>query len=310
MAILPDIKKKRFCGSFTPTFSFIILIFLLFTTSCKKELINTQNINNRPAKRIISLYSAHSENLFALGLDDEIIGVYKFDNITEAKNKKKYDYRDDPERIIEASPDLVLIRPFIERGYPNFIKTLKDLNIRVVSLYPDTIEDFDDYIMTLGKLTGKEKKAKKMLKNFNNELQQIKHKTQVQNPKVKVYFESTANNYRTVSQGSLPDCAIKIAGGLNIAEDAMPIKKGSSIAFYGEEKILEKADFIDIYIAQKGKMNPVVSIDNILKRSGFNVIKAVKEKNVYIIDEDIISRPTFNYLIGIKKLANIFYGEL
>ena len=309
MAILPVYNKKKLCGSFTPTLFLMILFFLLLFLGCKKDIDNSKKITYKPAKRIISLYSAHTENLFALGLDDEIIGVYKFDkNISETKVKKKYDYRDDAERIIAASPDLVLIRPFIERGYPNFIKTLKNLNIRVVSLYPETIDDFDDYIMKLGKLTGKEKKAKEMLKEFNNEITHIKQKTKKKHPKVRVFFESTEKNYRTVSIGSLPDYAIEIAGGLNIADDAIPIKKGSSIASYGEEKILEKADMIDIYIAQKGKMNPVVSVESISNRSGFNVIKAIKENNIYIINEDIISRPTFNYLIGIKQLVNIFYG--
>ncbi|MDR0584927.1 MAG: hypothetical protein LBG57_11365, partial [Treponema sp.] len=69
-----------------------------------------------PAGRIISLYSAHTENLFALGAGDALIGghttcVYP----PEAAAFAVYDYNGDPEYIIAAEPDLVLIRPFIRR---------------------------------------------------------------------------------------------------------------------------------------------------------------------------------------------------
>ena len=80
----------------------------------------------KPAKKIISLYSAHTENLFSLGLDAEIIGVSMSENYpTAALQKTKFDYRADPERVIAQEPDVVLIRPFVKRGYPDLSKRKK-----------------------------------------------------------------------------------------------------------------------------------------------------------------------------------------
>ena len=107
-----------------------------------------------PAKKIISLYSAHTENLFALGLDDEIIGIGKSDAYPAAvMNKERFDYRADPEKIIAVEPDLVLIRPFIKKSNPEFVEALENAGVNVVSLYPDKFEEFADYIKKLALLT-------------------------------------------------------------------------------------------------------------------------------------------------------------
>lgn len=266
---------------------------------------------DQPAKRIISLYSAHTENLFALGLDEEIIGVGKSDAYPPAvKTKEVFDYNSDPEKVIAANPDLVLIRPNIQKSAPNFVEALEMANIKVVSLYPDQFADFVPYIKNLALLTGTEENAEKAIEKFNKDLHEIENLTAKIEPKVRVYFESTENKCRTVTPDSMAAHAIKLAGGINVAADATPVRKGSSIAAYGEELILDKASEIDVYVAQKGAMNSEVTAQSIAKRLGFNTIKAVKEGKVYIIDEKIVSSPTFRFAQGVRELAEAFYPEI
>ena len=69
----------------------------------------------QPFTRIISLYAAHTENLFALGLDGGIIGVSRSETFPpRAKERPVFSYREDPERLLAARPDLVLTRPMID----------------------------------------------------------------------------------------------------------------------------------------------------------------------------------------------------
>ncbi|WIF95443.1 ABC transporter substrate-binding protein [Caminicella sporogenes] len=265
----------------------------------------------KPAKRIISLYSAHTENLFSLGLDKEIIGVGRADIYpVQALSRKVYDYRSDPEKVISAKPDLVLIRPFIERKSPNFVKTLKRAGITVVSLYPEKFEDFDDYIIKLGILTGKKNTAEKLLKKFHEELEAIREKTSKIENKVGVYFESSDRGYKTVTTDSMPAAAIEMAGGINVASDAKPIQEGSSIAAYGIERILEKAKEIDVYVSQRGVMGAGGNYHSISIRPGFKAINAVKNKRIFEINQKIISSPTFRYIKGVKELCRMFYPEI
>ncbi|MCP4692465.1 MAG: ABC transporter substrate-binding protein, partial [Desulfobacterales bacterium] len=94
----------------------------------------------KPYQRIISLYGAHTENLFALGLDKEIIGVSKNEvHPLAALKKPVFSYHDDAERFLAARPDLVLVRPMIDRGYPQLTARLEKSGIAVVSLQPGAV---------------------------------------------------------------------------------------------------------------------------------------------------------------------------
>lgn len=268
-------------------------------------------IMKEPAGRIISLYSAHTENLFALGLDDEIIGVGTKDSYPPCVVQKDvFDYRSDPEKVIAVNPDLVLIRPFISKSSPDFVKALENAGINVVCLYPDKFDDFIPYINKLAKLTGKEEEAEKLIINFKKELSEIENITKDIKNKKRVYFESTEKEYRTITNDCMAANAIRIAGGINVASDARPVKEGSSIASYGAERILARADEIDVYVAQRGAMNAGGTPHSIRIRPGFDTIKAVRENKIYNIDEKLISSPTFRFATGVRELARFFYPEI
>ncbi len=264
-----------------------------------------------PAMRIIPLYSAHTENLFSLGLDEEIIGVGNADIYPpQVLTRPVYDYRSDPEKVIAAEPDLVLIRPFIQRSRPEFVQALHKAGLQVVALYPESFDEFDEYIRKLALLTGTQAKAEELLHNFYQEIVEIRAITTAITPKVKVYFESMEKDYKTVTPDSTPARAIEAAGGLNIASDATPVSEGSSIAAYGIERLLSRANDIDVYISQRGVMNAGGSIRSISARPGFYAIKAVAEQRIYEINEKIISSPTFRHVKGVRELARMFYPEV
>lgn len=265
---------------------------------------------DKPAKRIISLYSAHTENLFELGLDKEVIGVGKSDLYPPQINEiERFDYKGDPENIIAFEPDLVLIRPFIKRSKPEFVEIIENAGIQVVSLYPESFDEFDDYINKLALITGKEEIAKQKLEDFHSQIEEVREITSKLEERPTVYFESSKKNYKTITAGSMAARAIEIAGGENVAGDVVATKKGSSIAEYGPERLLSMASEIDIFISQKGVMNSTVSKAEIGERPGFDTIKAVEEGHVYIINEKIVSSPTFRFSKGARELARLFYPE-
>jgi iron complex transport system substrate-binding protein len=272
--------------------------------------LNKTIVLKQPAKRIISLYSAHTENLLALGLDAEIIGVSTTETDPAVKDKQVFDYRADPEKVLAAQPDLVIIRPFIKQSHPDFVKTLEQANIKVVCLYPEKFEEFDSYIKKLAILTGREQQADEKLAAFHAKLNQVADRTAKAPVKKQVYFEATATEYRTITPDSMPGTVLKLAGGINVAGDAQPVKAASSIAAYGSERLLMKADTIDVFLAQRGPMNPGVTPENIKQRPGFDKIKAVRENQVFIIDERMVSSPTFRLAEGVEQLAKLIYPDV
>jgi iron complex transport system substrate-binding protein len=272
---------------------------------------NAVIVIQKPFTRIVCLYSAHVENLFAIGAGSAVIGIPReSDYPPEAAVLKRFDYNGDPEYVIAAEPDLVLIRPFVRRNSPDYIAEIEKAGIPVVSLYPGSFEVFDTYIRYLGMLTGKLPEAEGRLAAFHLELEEIqKHTDGIQNKKV-VFFESTENETRTVTSNSLPAKAIGFAGGINATPSLSPISPGSSIARFGTEALLGIADNIDVYVVQQGAMNRTANIEALRSRPGFGAVKAVEEGQVLFINEKLISTVTFRYLEGVRILAEFLYPDI
>lgn len=262
----------------------------------------------KPFSRIISLYGAHTENLFALGLEREIIGVTRNEKFpAAASGKTVFSYHDDPEKFLVARPDLVLVRPMIERGYGALIARLEKSGVTVISLQPSSVADLYRYWQILGILTGKEASAKRLGENFQIGLEMMSHLAEGVTDKKRVYFEAIHRRMRTFSPGSMAIFALEQAGGINVAADA-PARRGTNIADYGKERIMAMGKEIDVYLAQRGVMNNV-TIELIASEPGFSVIRAVKEERIHLLDEMIVSRPSFRLLNGIFAIGQILYPD-
>lgn len=264
-----------------------------------------------PCSRIITLYSAHTENLFSLGAGNLIIGACSTSIYPpETLEIPHYEYNDDPETIIAAGPDLVLIRPLITRKVPGFVQAIERAGIPVVSLYPEKFDGFEDYIGKLALLTDLENAAAEQLSQFYKNIAAVTTLTKDITEKQNIFFESTTVNLRTITAESMPAHAIAFAGGTNVAAEAKPMRENTSIASFGAEQILALADEIDVYVAQCGAMNAGCNLHSILARPGFETIKAVRDGRVYLINEKIISSPTFRFCKGVLELARYLYPDL
>ena len=143
-----------------------IIFFIIFIVSLNCSALTLtdkkgrQIVFSKPFSRIISLYGAHTENLYHLGLEENIIGVSINDTFpSQVAKKPNFSYHDDPEKFLAFMPDLVLVRPMIDNGYPNLMNRLEKSGITVVSLQPSGIKDMYDYWLKLGLLTGRDQQA-------------------------------------------------------------------------------------------------------------------------------------------------------
>ncbi len=260
----------------------------------------------RLKRRIISLYTAHTENLFALGLDQAVIGVTAHDTFPPAaRSKPVFSAHDDPERLLAAKPDLVLTRPMLDRGHPDFVRRLEASGITVVSLQPRNIHEVMTYWEILGALTGQQQRAKRLVAAFKQAVADFRRLTAGLKNKPRVYFEAIHSKMKTFAPTAVAIFVLEAAGGVNVACDA-PVRPNNNIAVYGKERILSHAREIEYYLAQQGAMNPVRA-DDIAGEPGFEIIKAVAEGKIYLISEKTVSRPTCRLLIGIQRIGTILH---
>lgn len=295
------------------TIALILFWVAIFNTSAIGETVTDKKGRvikfDRPFHRIISLYGAHTENLFYLGLENEIIGVsIKDDHPQKVKEKQTFSYHDGPEKFIAAKPDLILIRPMIDHGYSKLIDRLEKSGITIASFQPANINEMYGYWLNLGKLTHKKAEAKKMISNFQRNIAAINSLTEKIPIQKRVYFESIHSKMKTFTKTAMPIFALETAGGYNVALDAKS-SRNTNIANYGKERILSKAGEIDAFIAQKGVMN-AVNIEMIKHEPGFKIIKAIKNDQIYIIDESIVSRPVPRLYEGIISIGKFLYPDI
>lgn len=289
----------------------ILLRLILFTAILQPVMVASLSATE-PAdtvfKRIISLYPAHTENLAALGAEEKLIGISPSDTYPpEILTKQRFSHHDNAEKFIAAQPDLVLIRPMIARAAPQLIEQLEGAGITVISLQPRSIEEMFIYWETLGRLSGRDSKATEMIEEFNKELAKIQKstsKTAIEDRPL-VYFESIHSKMKTFSPTSIAIFVLEHAGGRNIATDAKA-RNSSNIAAYGKEQILSHANNIDIFLAQQGRMNRV-TVKIIEEEPGFQAIRAIRQGKIFLVDEQLVSRPTRRIIKGIKIVNKILY---
>jgi iron complex transport system substrate-binding protein len=302
-------------------FCLIFFIFLCQTVHAETMALVSDNqiqdnagrmvVIEKPFSRIISLYPAHTENLFFLGIEKAIIGVSRSDNYPEGIEKKiRYSVHDGPEKFLAARPDLILIRPMVDHGYSPLIKRLEQFGITVISLQPSDVDEMYVYWQILGRLAGKENQALDMIECFSKSVDKIYSLVEgiEKNNRKRVYFEAVHSKMKTFSPGAMPIFALQTAGGINVASEANSVR-GTNIAYFGKERILSLADQIDVYLAQQGAMNSSTK-KMIQNEAGFSVIKAVKEEKIYMVDEKLVSRPTMRLLSGILLIGEILYPDI
>jgi iron complex transport system substrate-binding protein len=166
-----------------------------------------------------------------------------------------------------------------------------------------------EYWRTLGRLTNRETQAERMVAVFKEGLETVMQRMDriPMKERPRVFFESIHRKYSTFAPGSMPIFVLEMAGGRNIATDARS-RHNTNIASYGQERMLNKAANIDVYLAQYGVMNNV-NVRDITNSPAASRIKAVRDRNVFLVDERIVSRPTLRLLWGIQTIHKLLHPD-
>ena len=271
---------------------FIGIILMLMIMICP---LNAETL------RVISLYPGHSDNISAMG--GNLVAVSENDDDDLLPELPRVPLRSGAERILALRPDIVVTRPFAERINPNMYDILRRSGVKVISIDPPKWDDFPEYLITLAEslnlnpIDG--------ISRLNSLLAEIESQSsELHRPRV--FLEATSRELHTCAPDSWAARLIALAGGVNIAVDAVPLREGSTIAPYGVERLLKNAASLDVYIIQTGAMNTSTA-ETFRAREWAGALSHVR---VYEIPEKYISRPSLLGLEkGIKYLQQIFRTE-
>ena len=266
-------------------FASIILLLMMMIRPAESETL-----------RVISLYPGHSDNIFAMG--GNLVALSENDDADLLPELPRISLRSGAERILALRPDAVITRPFAERINPNMYDVLRRSGVKVISIDPPKWDDFPEYLLTLAESLNLN--PVKGIALLDSALEGIESQSA---EKTRVFLEATSRELHTCAPDSWPARLIALSGGVNIADDAKPLREGSTIAPYGVESLLRNAASLDVYIIQTGAMNPATLKDFHAREWA----SALSHARVYEIPERYISRPSLLGLEkGIKILRKIF----
>lgn len=252
--------------------------------------------NGIKKQRIVSLAPATTEILFALGLDEEIVGVSNFcDYPKEALTKDKVGTFSEPsiEKIVSLKPDLILSTGLEQAPT---VEKLKQLKLNVYVSDPANINALLLSIENIGKLTNKINEAQTLINQMRAKIDTIKNLTTKipENKKPKIFIEIWHTPLMTAGKGSFIDELITLAAGINIAHDTL-----RPYSYFSPEQVIERnPDYIILGYMDKNKTNA-----NFSARLGWNTINAVKNNQICAdINPDLFLRPGPRIIEGLEKI--------
>ena len=256
-------------------------------------------------ERIVSFGPSITEILFALGLDDRIVGVSDFANYPEAaKLKPKIGDAFSPslEKIIELEADLVLT---VKHEQLN--TELDALGVKFMVIDPGDIDGVLKDIELIGRITGVEKRAEELVKEMQDSMSRVSARVKDAS-KVSVFFIVDAtdlNHPWTAGAGSFVDTLIAMAGGENVAGET----PGGAWLQFSIEQIVSSDPEVIIIQAMTGGI-PTVAKEMLEEHSAWRETSAVKQGKVFLIDGDLSSRPGPRIVQGLEEIAKIINPEL
>lgn len=257
--------------------------------------------NAQAASRYISLAPSTTEILFALGLDEEIVGISTYCSYPpETKNKAKVGDFSHPniEKIISLKPDYIFCTGLEQAPV---VEELKYLKLHVYVADPANTDELFKTINEIGVITRREKEAAILIGKLQDDIKKINEATKLipQEERVRVFVEIWPEPLMTAGKGSIIDEIITLAGGINVAHDVQ-----RPYCNFSAEKVISLDPQV-IILAYMDKEPPLKLVEG---RFGWKNISAVRNKQVFNdIDPELLLRPAPRITAGLKKLYRKLY---
>lgn len=269
-----------------------------------KDVTDNEITLEEAPKAIVSMIPSNTEILYALGLDEEIVGVSDFDNYPEeAASKEKIGGMEfNVEKIISLNPDLVLAHESALGTWDPGLKQLRDAGITVYTV--SNAESFDstyETIEDIGKLTDKSEEASQIVEEMKTTVQDVQDKVATVDTKKNVLVEIS------------PEPEIYSPAGKTMMNEMLNLINAENLVGDLEGWIkLDPEEIVkrnpDVIITTYGAYTPD-STNVVLNRNGFADVTAVKNKAVVDVDADVTGRMGPRLADGLEVLAKAIYPE-
>jgi iron complex transport system substrate-binding protein len=239
--------------------------------------------------RVISLAPNLTEIVFALDGGDKLVGDTSYCNYPEAaKSIPKVGDTINPnlETIIALKPDVVLVSKASQVEILS--KRLEEQHIAVFITDPKDLESVYKNIQQVGDILMKKEKAGQIVADLESRVREVERKTK-DAPPYRVFIQISDEPLITVGKGTFITDLVERAGAFsvtaNISHPYPTLSKETAMTYQPDVIILSDGD---------GNKEP---------NKVFNSSPAVKNKRVFVINGDLLSRPGPRLVDGLEEIA-------
>ncbi|MFN3384386.1 MAG: cobalamin-binding protein [Archaeoglobaceae archaeon] len=250
--------------------------------------------------RIVSLAPSITEILFAIGAGERVVGVTDYCNyppevielVKEGKIKTVGGYSTvNVEKVISLNPDIVIAT------YGNGLETIATLRkfTYVIAFDPKNVSDIERSILAIGGAVGNREEAEKLVEDVEERLKKVKEKAKEVERKKVVHI--------------LWNDPIYVSGKDTFIDEAISIAGGENAFKFSGWRVVSVEDIIsanpDVVIVNSGS-GMGEGEDMLYKwfkeEKRFQEINATRNGKVFVIDADLISRPSYRIVYAIEQI--------
>lgn len=288
--------------------------------------------------RICSFLPSATEIVYALGLEDNLVGVtHECDYPPEAKSKPrvigslikpeelasgeidslvsenykagKSTYIVDREILIKANPDLILTQELCDVcavSGNEVVEAVKVLGheLQIISLEPKTLDGILDTIMVVGEATNRKERAKGLIDNLESRIEAVRLLLHKEKDRPRVFCMEWLDPPYTAGHW-IPEM-VGIAGG-----ECRLGKTGEPSFRVSWDEISDFAPQVVVLMPCGFNIERILrEVDVLTSNEYWYRIPAVKKGHVYLADANsYFSRPGPRVVDGLEILARILHPE-
>ena len=253
-----------------------------------------------PVRRVVSLSPNMTESLFALGMDDLLVGDTDYCDYPEAatgKHRVGGIVNPSLEEIASLKPDLVLVTKL---NRLETVQALERLGIASYSGDPRSLDEIRSSVHRLAEVLGNPAAGQALDDELRKK--EVDLQRRLQNvPAKRVLFVVWTDPLISTGKGTFIADALKHAGAISVVESSQDWPQISL-----EEMVRLQPEFLVFASGHSEAVNR--DVDALAKRPGWDALEAVKHKKIAVIS-DAVNRPAPRLFSAVDDLARQLHPE-
>jgi iron complex transport system substrate-binding protein len=259
-------------------------------------------------ERIVSLAPSSTEIVCALDACDRLVGVTDFDDypaeVAEIEDVV-IQAQVDVERVVAAEPDLVLASGN-EITPTSVIEQLDRLGVRVMVLYPETLEEVYADIELVARAIDEQAAADELIAGMQERVADVAAAVEgVEAPRTLYEVFYAEGGTYTAGEESFLASLIEIAGAEPVTGDAQGLLGAEELVAADPELILLGTASYDPTVA-----DAATALETVASRPGWADLSAVRDGRVVpYLDDIVTTRPGPRIVEGLEALARAIHPD-